>query len=116
MRVRCADCTVPSYSSLNMEKVYRVAMNSYMAGGGYGFSANQNKLSLIKGKVVNQLFQTINDFVSLIDLLMTIKFPTLFLKRTEQEVHRSLNCVTLRNRFHENGFMCSKNVVWLNIE
>ncbi|XP_022098145.1 5'-nucleotidase-like [Acanthaster planci] len=47
--VRCANCDVPSYEPLDMERVYRVAMNSYMAGGGYGFSIDENKLSHVRG-------------------------------------------------------------------
>ncbi|XP_033635326.1 snake venom 5'-nucleotidase-like [Asterias rubens] len=76
VRVRCADCTVPSYSSLNMEKVYRVAMNSYMAGGGYGFSANQNKLSLIKGEldveVTSRYFQTYSPITTGLERRVTV--------------------------------------------
>ncbi|XP_038059821.1 5'-nucleotidase-like [Patiria miniata] len=47
--VRCANCDVPSYEPLDKETIYKVAMNSYMAGGGYGFSVNENKLSHVKG-------------------------------------------------------------------
>lgn len=38
VNVRCADCKVPSYEELNINKVYRILTTHYVAGGGYGFS------------------------------------------------------------------------------
>ncbi|XP_065365254.1 apyrase isoform X1 [Calliphora vicina] len=38
VKVRCADCKVPSYEDLNINKVYRISTTRYVAGGGYGFS------------------------------------------------------------------------------
>ena len=38
VRVRCAECTIPSYEDLDLTKTYRVATNSYLARGGDNYT------------------------------------------------------------------------------
>lgn len=38
VKVRCADCKLPSYDNLDVDKVYRILATRYVANGGYGFS------------------------------------------------------------------------------
>ena len=35
--VRCTDCVIPEYMPLNDTKMYRIAVNSFMADGGDGY-------------------------------------------------------------------------------
>ena len=37
-KVRCHDCTVPSFIALDMEEEYNVLITSFMASGGDGYS------------------------------------------------------------------------------
>lgn len=39
--VLCNECTVPKYYPLDLTKIYRVAINSYMAGGGDSLIVNE---------------------------------------------------------------------------
>ncbi len=46
----CNECTVPKYYPLDRTKMYRIAVNSYMVGGGDGFSIiNEEKRNHIIG-------------------------------------------------------------------
>ncbi|XP_033106990.1 5'-nucleotidase-like [Anneissia japonica] len=50
VQVRCSRCTEPSYDKLKETTVYRIVTNSYIAGGGSGYSmVRDNKLSQTKG-------------------------------------------------------------------
>lgn len=48
----CNECPIPKYYPLDVTKMYRIVVNSYMAGGGDGFSIiNINKRNHIKGPI-----------------------------------------------------------------
>ncbi|XP_022106650.1 5'-nucleotidase-like [Acanthaster planci] len=47
--VRCADCPVPAYDKLRLDAVYKVAVNSYIEQGKYGYSSLTKKLSVRRG-------------------------------------------------------------------
>jgi 5'-nucleotidase len=40
--VRCAECRVPEYEPLDLEKWYRIALYSYLVNGGDGFTVITN--------------------------------------------------------------------------
>nr|XP_033498069.1 snake venom 5'-nucleotidase-like [Epinephelus lanceolatus] len=42
--MRCTECRVPKYEPLDLEKLYTVAMPSYMVGGGDGFNMIKDEL------------------------------------------------------------------------
>ena len=46
--VRCTNCTVPDFEPLNDNQLYKIALTSFMAGGGDGYSMfRDNRTSLI---------------------------------------------------------------------
>ncbi|EDO42016.1 predicted protein [Nematostella vectensis] len=49
VKVRCAQCLVPVYHDLNDTGIYKVITNSWIAGGGSGFSVFKRRLHLEKG-------------------------------------------------------------------
>lgn len=50
VHVLCSACDVPQYEPLEENTIYKVAMNSYMAGGGGGFQViRENRLSKVSG-------------------------------------------------------------------
>ena len=46
----CTNCTVPKYEDLDVNKVYKIVTNSFMASGGDGFTViRDNKMNHVTG-------------------------------------------------------------------
>ncbi|XP_030758221.1 apyrase-like [Sitophilus oryzae] len=57
IKVRCQKCLVPEYEDLDLEETYNVAVNSYVAGGGDGYTAvSENIENLAIGQVDVEVF------------------------------------------------------------
>ncbi|XP_050500450.1 apyrase isoform X2 [Diabrotica virgifera virgifera] len=57
LKARCHNCTVPVYEDVEMDKLYNLAMNSYMAEGGDGFDIiGKNLINKKKGLVDVDVF------------------------------------------------------------
>nr|CAD7409205.1 unnamed protein product [Timema cristinae] len=54
----CAECRVPHYQPLNLDTWYRIAINSYLAGGGDGYKVfEQNSRNHNIGRLDVEVFQ-----------------------------------------------------------
>ncbi|XP_071955329.1 snake venom 5'-nucleotidase-like [Antedon mediterranea] len=52
LEVRCSNCTIPHYVPIDLETVYPVIMNSFMADGGDGYEIiKTNKISQVSGNL-----------------------------------------------------------------
>lgn len=52
VEVLCNDCMVPKYYPLDVSKMYRIIVNSFMAGGGDGFNIlNEQKQNHVIGPI-----------------------------------------------------------------
>lgn len=44
VKVRCRECHVPLYEDLDLEKYYKIVINSFLAGGGEGHLILENNV------------------------------------------------------------------------
>lgn len=54
VEVKCSNCSVPDYEPLQVNKVYKIIIPTYLAGGGDRYRMiSENKKSHITGQCVN---------------------------------------------------------------
>ena len=57
LKVLCRECDIPSYENIEMEKYYRIAINSFLVSGGDGFAViSENIRNLTVGEVDINIF------------------------------------------------------------
>ncbi|XP_030854118.1 5'-nucleotidase [Strongylocentrotus purpuratus] len=53
----CTNCTVPHYEPLDVERVYKIVTNSFLAGGGDGYTVvRDNKMNHVTGNLDSAVF------------------------------------------------------------
>jgi len=70
IRVRCADCGVPKYAPLELDRIYDVVTHTYVSGGGDGYTMlrdeklSSDKSNVLDTDVVMDYFQTYKPLIT----------------------------------------------------